>query len=303
MKRIIAFSILILTLASCGGNSPSSKYPFNKSLNENQKADSLKALTEKNKTISKWINNAQNSNNDYPATSEEIAIAIGKDSIAVFGMFAAGKEKKETVILLHGLPGNERSLDLAQELRRNGNNVIYFNYRGSWGSQGKFLYSNCIEDVKEVMDFFDEPENSTKYRVKSKSYILFGHSMGGGIALLVGAKDSRISKIGAFSPNPVGNAPKELLDWVYNYTKTLFMLDINPNEFYNEILKNSALYNPLTYKNELSKKDILILDENNRNSEWIKKIGNIEYILMKTDHSFSDKRLELIAKVKEWINN
>ena len=247
--------------------------------------------------------NAQNSNNDYPASSEEITITIGKDSIAAFGMFASGKEKKETVILLHGLPGNERSLDLAQELRRNGKNVIYFNYRGSWGSQGEFLYSNCIEDVKEVMDFFDKPENSTKYRIKSKSYILFGHSMGGGIALLVGAKDSRISKIGAFSPNPVGNAPKELLDWVYNYTKTLFMLEINPNKFYNEILENNALYDPLTYKNELSKKNILILDENNRNAEWINKIDNIEYVLMKTDHSFSDKRLELIDKVKEWINN
>ena len=247
--------------------------------------------------------NAQNSNNDYPASSEEITITIGKDSIAAFGMFALGKEKKETVILLHGLPGNERSLDLAQELRRNGKNVIYFNYRGSWGSQGEFLYSNCIEDVKEVMDFFDKPENSTKYRIKSKSYILFGHSMGGGIALLVGAKDSRISKIGAFSPNPVGNAPKELLDWVYNYTKTLFMLEINPNEFYNEIIENNALYDPLKYKNELSKKDILILDENNRNAEWINKIENIEYVLMKTDHSFSDKRLELIDKIKEWINN
>ena len=247
--------------------------------------------------------NAQNSYNDYPATSEEITITIGNDSIAAFGMFAEGKEKKETVILLHGLPGNERSLDLAQELRRNGKNVIYFNYRGSWGSQGKFLYSHCIEDVKEVMDFFDEPKNSTKYRIKSKSYILFGHSMGGGIALLVGAKDSRISKIGTFSPNPVGNAPKELLDWVYNYTKTLFMLDINPNEFYNEIITNSELYDPLTYKNELSQKDILILDENNRNREWIKQIDNIEYILIKTDHSFSDKRLELISKVKEWINN
>ena len=247
--------------------------------------------------------NAQNSNNDYPASSEEITITIGKDSIAAFGMFALGKEKKETVILLHGLPGNERSLDLAQELRRNGKNVIYFNYRGSWGSQGEFLYSNCIQDVKEVMDFFDKPENSTKYRIKSKSYILFGHSMGGGIALLVGAKDSRISKIGAFSPNPVGNAPKELLDWVYNYTKTLFMLEINPNEFYNEIIENNALYDPLKYKNELSKKDILILDENNRNAEWINKIENIEYVLMKTDHSFSDKRLELIDKIKEWINN
>jgi len=61
------------------------------------------------------------------------------------------------------------------------------------------------------MDFFDEPENSTKYRVKSKSYILFGHSMGGGIALLVGAKDSRISKIGAFSP--LGGSRRTMPRW------------------------------------------------------------------------------------------
>ena len=48
---------------------------------------------------------AQNSPKNYPAISEEITITIGNDSIAAFGMLAAGKEKKETVILLHGLPG------------------------------------------------------------------------------------------------------------------------------------------------------------------------------------------------------
>ncbi|WP_372642182.1 alpha/beta fold hydrolase [Ancylomarina sp.] len=135
---------------------------------------------------------AQNSNIDYPATSKQITITIGKDSIAAFGMFAAGKEKKETVLLLHGIPGNEKNLDLAQELRRNGRNVIYFNYRGSWGSQGEFLYLNCIEDVKKVIDFFSSTENSEKYRTMTNSYILFGHSLGGGIALLSGAQDNRV---------------------------------------------------------------------------------------------------------------
>lgn len=247
--------------------------------------------------------NAQISENKFPATSEEITIVIENDSIAAFAMLASGEEKKETVLLLHGLPGNERSLDLAQELRRDGKNVVYFNYRGSWGSQGEFLYSNCLEDVTKVIDFFNDPENSEKYRVKQNSFILFGHSLGGGIALLIGAKDKRVRKIGSFSPNPLGSAPQELLDWVYNYTKTLFMLNINPDEFYNEIIENKDLYNPLSYKTELSKKDILIFDEDTRNRVWIEKVGNIEYILMETDHSFSDKRLELIAKVKEWINN
>jgi hypothetical protein len=75
--------------------------------------------------------NAKNKYNDYPATSEEITITIGKDSIAAFGMFASGKEQKETVIVLHGPPGNERNLDLAYELRRNGRNVVYSNYPGA----------------------------------------------------------------------------------------------------------------------------------------------------------------------------
>jgi pimeloyl-ACP methyl ester carboxylesterase len=246
---------------------------------------------------------AQNSNIDYPATSTEITITIGKDSIAAFGMFAAGKEKKETVLLLHGIPGNERNLDLAQELRRNGRNVIYFNYRGAWGSQGKFLYSNCIEDVKKVIDFFSSPENSEKYRTKNNSYILFGHSLGGGIALLSGAQDNRVKKIAIYSPFNVNTTSKETLDSAKNYVNSLFMLNVNSEKFIKELIANQNLYNPLNFKNELSKKSLLIFDENDRNKEWIEKLDNVEYLLMKTDHSFSDKRLELIEKVSEWINN
>ena len=241
--------------------------------------------------------------NDYPATSEEITITIGNDSIAAFGMFAAGKEKKETVILLHGLPGNERNLDLAQELRRNGRNVIYFNYRGSWGSQGEFLYSNCIEDVKEVMDFFSSSENSKKYRIKADSYILFGHSLGGGIALLSGAKDASVKKIAVYSPFNVNTAPIEALDWTKDYLNGLFMLNVDSEKFITELKENQDSFNPLNYKNELNKKNLLILDENDRNKDWIEQLDNVEYLVMKTDHSFSDKRVELIKKVVEWINN
>ena len=38
-----------------------------------------------------------------------------------------------TVVICHGLPGNEKNLDLAQALRRAGWNAVTFNYRGSWG--------------------------------------------------------------------------------------------------------------------------------------------------------------------------
>jgi pimeloyl-ACP methyl ester carboxylesterase len=249
--------------------------------------------------------NAQNSNNDYPATSEEITITIGNDSIAAFGMFAAGKDKKETVLLLHGLPGNERNLDLAQELRRNGRNVIYFNYRGAWGSQGEFLYSNCIEDVKKVMDFFSTLENSEKYRVNPDSFVLFGHSMGGGIALISGAKDKRVQKIAIYSPVIAegGQLNEEQIKRYVNHVNTLFMLNVVPENYTKDLNTNYGNWNVVNYKNELKTKKILILDENERNKNWIEELGNVDYVIMKTDHSFSDKRVELIETVSKWLNN
>ncbi len=245
---------------------------------------------------------AQNIKNNFQATSEEIFITIGKDSIAAFGMFADGEEEKETVILLHGLPGNERNLDLAQVLRRNGRNVIYFNYRGSWGSQGEFLYSNCLQDVKELMDFFDLPENSKKYRIKPNSYILFGHSTGGGLALLSGAKDKRVRRIGMYSPWNVSITSQEDFNWLQGYLKSLFMLNINPKQFVTELTENIDQYNPLLYKEELKTKKVLVLDENDRNKDWVEQIKNVRYVLVNTDHSFSDKRLELIEIVTDWLN-
>jgi len=248
-----------------------------------------------------------NKNDDYPATSEEIIITIGNDSIAAFGMLAAGKERKETVILLHGLPGNERNLDLAQDLRRNGRNVIYFNYRGAWGSQGEFLFSNLTEDVKQVLDFFSTPENSEKYRVQTDSFILFGHSMGGKVALLSGAKDERVNKIVLCSPWNYGAGQKPSIEQIkqfYQYTiQPLFMLNTELESFTQDIYSTWESVDLKQYKNQLSEKKILILDENERNKDWIDYLGNIDYQIMKTDHKFSDKRLELIEKVTEWLNN
>lgn len=249
----------------------------------------------------------ENNNNNIPASSEEITIVIKNDSIAAFGMLASGKEKKETVILLHGLPGNERNLDLAQALRRDGRNVIYFNYRGAWGSQGEFLFSNLTEDVKHVIDFFSTPENSNKFRVKTDSFILFGHSMGGKVALLSAAKDDRINKIALCSPwdylSRSSLKEENFKNFYKNLIKPYFMLNTKQVSFIKDLQLNYKSFHLKQYKRELNKLKILVLDENNRNKNWIEYIGNIEHHIWKTDHSFSDKRLELINKVSEWLDN
>lgn len=55
-----------------------------------------------------------------------------------------------TVVLLHGYPGNEKNLDLAQSMRRAGYNVLFFHYRGAWGSGGDFSFTHVTEDVRRA---------------------------------------------------------------------------------------------------------------------------------------------------------
>ena len=82
-----------------------------------------------------------------------------------FVYVAAGAGPHPAVVLLHGFPGNERNLDLAQDMRRAGWDVLYYNYRGSSGSPGEFSLSHAIEDTAAATAFLRRPEMTKLLRL------------------------------------------------------------------------------------------------------------------------------------------
>src|SRR4051812_9863845 len=74
----------------------------------------------------------------HPARMEVLHIPSGDVKINGVAYLASGAGTHPTVVLFHGLPGNEKNLDIAQAVRRAGWNAITVNYRGSWGSPGAF---------------------------------------------------------------------------------------------------------------------------------------------------------------------
>ena len=88
---------------------------------------------------------------DPPATSPELQFQSEGAHLNAVAYLAAGAGPHPTVLLLHGFPGNERNLDLAQAIRRAGWNVFFFHYRGAWGSGGEFSFGNALEDVRAVI--------------------------------------------------------------------------------------------------------------------------------------------------------
>jgi pimeloyl-ACP methyl ester carboxylesterase len=102
---------------------------------------------------------------------------------------AAGEGPKPTLLLLHGLPGNERNLDLAQAVRRAGWNVLTFTYRGAWGSEGIFSLQHAVADTEAALAWLRSEAAARDYGVDRGRIVIGGHSMGGYMAAHVAAND------------------------------------------------------------------------------------------------------------------
>src|SRR3984957_2995901 len=140
----------------------------------------------------------------YAASMQTFQISSHGALLNAFVYVAAGAGPHPAVILLHGFPGNERNLDLAQDMRRAGWDVLYFNYRGSWGSPGEFSFSHGIEDTVAATAFLREPEMAKRLRLDPSRIVLIGHSMGGFMAVEGAAADPAVVAIGLISAADLG---------------------------------------------------------------------------------------------------
>ena len=266
-----------------------------------------KILNKKRNT--EYLNNDLKPDEFYPAAQVELQIESEGSKMYGFAYTADGEGPHPTVILLHGLPGNERNLDIAQNMRRAGFNVIYFNYRGTWGSEGVFKFQNAIHDAGAVIDYLTDSLNREMLRVDPEKIAFVGHSMGAGFAMLAGINDPRVKSvigISVFNPYTLlqGDEAKGNLISLKEYLLTLGMLNCNPNQFLNDILEDIDQYN-IGEMIEKSNKPILILDEHMNNHSFLKytQRKNFEYKIWNTDHAFTNRRIALSKEIINWLDD
>ncbi|MDN5200252.1 hypothetical protein QQ008_02745 [Fulvivirgaceae bacterium BMA10] len=244
---------------------------------------------------------------DHPAFNEELIFTIKRDTVAGYAFIANGREPKETVILVHGFPGNDNNFDVAQSIRRTGKNVIHFHYRGAWGNQGEYLYSHSLEDIDGVIHYLSDTANAKRLRIDTNSFTLLGRSYGGGIALIQGSINDKVKRIIAISSGNYGERLKDIssiqeIPGYKTYTNRQFMLNIDTDKFLQELIDKKDQYNILTYKDQLKKKDVLIIEDSDRNDSWINQLENIKVVKIKSGHSFIDRRIEMINTLIDWLH-
>ncbi|EED33332.1 hypothetical protein NOR53_2345 [gamma proteobacterium NOR5-3] len=258
----------------------------------------------------------------YPAAVVELTIPSVGSRMPAHMYLAAGPGPHPTVVLLHGLPGNERNLDIAQALRRFGFNTLYFHYRGAWGAEGEYRFSQLPVDALAVLDFLRDEQQAQQLRVDRDALSLLGHSLGGYAALATGARDAQLSCVIALSPANLGLWQADILrgggagsEPLKAYADQLFMLQGFTGERLEEELAfaDASTWDTSGFGPGLQGKSVLMMvgqqDQVTPAATMFdpvvaayKQHGGIDLLakVIPGDHSFSWSRMMLTREVLAW---
>lgn len=259
----------------------------------------------------------------FPASMQPVSfISNGCRLLGTF-FFASGEGLHPTILLLHGFPGNELNFDIAHAVRRMGFNVMVFHYRGCWGSEGEYRWTNMIEDTDSAIQFLKNKMAEEKYKVDSNKLILIGHSMGGFSAIYNSVKYDEIKNIasiagfnaGLFGEFIEGN--NELIQFSADTMQPSmdFVKCDSPLILINELITNKKEWNFLNHLKKLKCKNWLIIAAKHdtiapveiHNKQLIGALkmdaaSNFYEHILDTGHSFSDSRILLTRIICEWLN-
>ncbi|WP_077514159.1 alpha/beta fold hydrolase [Rhodanobacter sp. B05] len=235
---------------------------------------------------------------------------------------AAGAGPHPAVILLHGFPGNERNLDLAQAIRRAGWDVLYFNYRGSWGTPGNFSFAHSIEDTAAAIAYLRQPDVARALRLDPARIVLIGHSMGGFMTVESAAADPAIKAFATISAADMAGRAQALVrtDGEVAGIKAMStgladegmapLSGCTPEGLARELVEHAPDWTFPSKVDALKDRTALVITSDDGLAQTnlafaaaLRQAGDsrVSTVHLPTDHAYSDQRLELSKAVLKWL--
>lgn len=258
---------------------------------------------------------------DHPAATRQMVIP--SHGVMLYGIFylAAGAGPHPTAILFHGFPGYEQNMDIAQDLRAHGWNVLVMHYRGSWGVKGNFSFEHSTEDADVQGSFVLDSENARKYGIDTHRVIVIGHSMGGFMAASAAAHNKAVAEtvlISAWNPSADYNASRDRSEataiarearWLAQDNNLLPLSGTSGEALSREIYEHHSSLDMNNLAPAIAPRPAFVITANeglaptdHAFAEALRKAGDgrVAERHWDTDHSYSGVRAELSNAIVEW---
>jgi pimeloyl-ACP methyl ester carboxylesterase len=248
----------------------------------------------------------------HPASM--IVLHIPSHGVLINGLIyqPSGAGPHPTLVICHGLPGNEKNLDLAQAVRRAGWNAVTFNYRGSWGSPGVFRFAQNLEDADAVLAFLRNPAEAARLGIDTRRIAIAGHSMGGWVVAHTASHDHALIGailISAADMGQMGQLPREaaVADMADNMEA---LAGVTAESMAAEVKQRSKEFLMEHAAAGLAQVPLLAITSDDglapQAAALVKSIkaqggDRITVIHFATDHSYSDQRIALESAVITWL--
>lgn len=255
----------------------------------------------------------------HPAGMDAFVLPVKDGAMNAVIYLAAGAGPHPTLLLLHGFPGNEQNLDLAQAARRAGWNVLTLHYRGSWGSPGSFSFTHSAEDAHSALAFLRDPATVAKYAIDPARIAVAGHSMGGFMAADAAADDKRVVGLFLIDAWNIGatadtlHSPAGQQAWQQDIAGNLPPLaGTSGQALTDEILGNPGRFDLRLRIASYGQRPIAIYGAtrgigalNQSYADAAKAAGNAQVTIAvwPTDHPFSDMRIALSQALVNWLQS
>lgn len=256
----------------------------------------------------------------YPPSYCGVAIPSGGDTLYGTAYIAQGAGPHPVAVLLHGFPGYERNLDLAQAARRAGWTALSFSYRGAWGSGGTFSFSHALEDVQAVLGWLRTTEARDQIRADGARVALIGLSMGAWAALLTAAETPALLGAAALAPWNLGAYAMLAADPEVRAAAVRFLAGLSaplhslaPEALAEQAVAQAEDWDYTGHAAALRERSLLLVaGEDDDEAPPVLHYAPLAAALRGApgvravqiagaDHAFSARRIELAREVVEWL--
>ena len=259
-------------------------------------------------SITSAVSTDQSGVHTSPSENRETVIPSHGANLLGVMLLASGPGPHPTVLLLHGFPGYEQNMDLAQALRRDGWNVLAMHYRGAWGSGGSFSFSHATEDIATMVQYITA--NALRLRVDRRHLVVVGHSMGGFLTVEALADNPQLEAGVVISgASPVDNAE----DYFGGHPDPADMAPLAGTSLAalkQDAEQHAAAWRYVTLAAKIAPRPVLDISANDglrpANEALTAALEHagcpVASMHMDTDHSFSDHRIALETAVLQWLD-